>query len=392
MKLVDSIVKSAKPRPKQYKLADGDGLHLVITPKGQKRWLFRYHFQAIEKSISLGVYPKVTLKEARLQKAKYREQLSQGINPSLQRKQEKHRQYFIHNNAFEKVARDWLQVWHVGKSVKHVQDVTRRLEIDAFPTLGKMPISEIKAQDLIAMGKRIEARGNTDLPKRVFNVCGQVLRFALIHGVIERNVSAEIKPSDFLKASTPKNQTRIHEDELPQLMQSIHNYQGNQITKKALLLMTYTFVRTSELIGALWEEIDFDNKLWQISAKRMKMKTPHIVPLSNQAIMVLKDLYAITSSSCYIFAGRTAQHHMSNNTLLYALYRMGYHGRMTGHGFRGLASTILHEQGYAHSHIELQLAHQERNKVSAAYNHALYIEPRRKMMQDWADFIYSKSQ
>lgn len=208
----------------------------------------------------------------------------------------------------------------------------------------------------------------------------------MAHGLAERNPAADIKPSDVLKPTKKTNYPRLDQKELPELLRKIDNYEGQPLTRYALQLMVLTFVRTGELIGARWDEID--GKLWRIPAERMKMKTPHIVPLSNQAITVLDWIRELSGDNPLVFPSeRREGKSMSNNTILYALYRMGYHSRMTGHGFRGIASTILHEQGYPHEYIELQLAHSKRNTVSAAYDHAKHLEARAKMMQDWADYL-----
>jgi len=217
---------------------------------------------------------------------------------------------------------------------------------------------------------------------------GQVFRYGIAHGYAKRNPATEIRPSDILKSIPKTNYARIDAKELPTLLRRIEVYQGTQVTRLAMKLLAVTFVRTSELIEAKWAEFDLENARWDLPAERMKMRTPHIVPLSRQAVEVLDTLRTLTGQSEWLFPGdRNASKPMSNNTILKALERMGYKGRMTGHGFRGLASTILHEQGYSHEHIELQLAHAPRNAVSAAYNHALYLEPRARMMQDWADFL-----
>jgi integrase len=238
------------------------------------------------------------------------------------------------------------------------------------------------------MTKAIEQRGARDIAKRALETTGQVFRFAIAHGYSTRNPASEIRPSDVLKSGRKVNYARVDARELPDLLRAIEVYQGTHVTRLALKLMALTFVRTSELIGATWAEFDTEAARWNIPAERMKMRTPHIVPLSRQALDVLDTLRTLTGQSNWLFPGdRNAKKQMSNNTILKALERMGYKGRMTGHGFRGLASTILHEQGYIHDHIELQLAHAPRNEVSAAYNHALYLEPRTRMMQDWADFL-----
>src|SRR6185437_14105251 len=235
--------------------------------------------------------------------------------------------------------------------------------------------------------RKIEQRGAADIAKRVLQTCGQIMRYAMANDVVTHNPVAGIKPGDVLKPHKRRNYPRIDQKELPTLLRAIDAYVGSEHTRLALQLMALTFVRTSELIGARWSEFDMKAARWAIPAERMKMKTPHLVPLSKQALSVLARLREISFGRELVFPGDVQSHKpMSNNTLLFALYRMGYRGRMTGHGFRGVASTILHEQGWPHEHIELQLAHQERNNVSAAYNHAQYLQPRAQMMQAWGDY------
>ena len=266
--------------------------------------------------------------------------------------------------------------------------VIRRLEADIFPIIGRKPVTELTAPMLLMAIKKIEARGALDIAKRALTTCNQIMRYAVAHGLAERNPAADIKPSDVLKPTKKTNYARLDQKELPELLRKIDAYDGQPLTKLALQLMALIFVRTSELIGARWDEIEPDKKQWRIPGERMKMKTPHIVPLSDQAMAVLEKIKDLAADQVLLFPSeRRDGKSMSNNTILYALYRLGYHSRMTGHGFRGVASTILHERGYNHDHIELQLAHSKRDAVSASYNHALYLEPRARMMQDWADYL-----
>lgn len=388
MKLTDPIIKAAKPKEKAYKLSDGDGLVLLIQPNGSKWWRFRYRYNGKEKMLSIGTYPDVTLKEARLLRVTASDLLKQGIDPSLHRQEQKQIAAIAAENSFESVARQWWNHWKHDKNERHADYTIRRLEADIFPVIGNKTINELTAPILLLAIKKIEARGALDIAKRALTTCGQILRYAVAHGLAERNPAADIKPSDVLKPSKKTNYARLDQRELPELLQKIDQYDGQPLTRLALQLMALTFVRTSELIGARWDEIDMTKREWRIPAERMKMKTPHIVPLSDQAIAVLEKIKYLAADQVLLFPSeRRDGKAMSNNTILYALYRMGYHSRMTGHGFRGIASTILHEQGYNHEHIELQLAHAERNQVSAAYNHALYLEPRARMMQDWAEYL-----
>lgn len=388
MKLTDSIIKAAKPKDKKYNLSDGKGLVLFIESSGSKFWRFRYKFQGKENTLSLGEYPNVKLAEARQEHARFKELLAKGIDPSENRKEEKQQAAIAAANSFESVARLWWNHWKHDKTERHAGYTIRRLEADVFPAIGAKPVNEITAAQLIAMIRKVESRGALDIAKRVLTMCGQVMRYAVAHGLAERNPAADIKPSDVLKPAKKTNHARLSEKELPELLRKIDGYDGQLLTRLAMQLMALTFVRTGELIGAQWDEIDTIKREWRIPAERMKMKTPHIVPLADQAIAVLEETRKLAADDVLLFPSeRRDGKTMSNNTIIYALYRMGYHGRMTGHGFRGIASTILHERGYNHDHIELQLAHTQRNAVSAAYNHALYLEPRARMMQEWADYL-----
>jgi len=382
--LTDTEIRKAKAKASAYRMSDGGALYLWITPAGGKLWRWKYRFEGREKLMTFGSYPDVSLSLARERHAAARKLLASGVDPMAERKAEKAKE----ENTFQSVQSRWLEHWRQGKSPRHVDYVQRRMETDILPKLGTRPIAEIEAPELVAMVKAIEQRGARDIAKRALETTGQVFRYAIAHGYAKRNPVAEIRPSDILPSTRKVNYARVDARELPDLLRAIEVYPGTHVTRLALKLIALTFVRTSELIGARWAEFDLEAARWDIPAERMKMRTPHIVPLSRQALDVLNTLRTLTGESEWLFPGdRNAKKPMSNNTILKALERMGYKGRMTGHGFRGLASTILHEQGYNHEHIELQLAHAPRNAVSAAYNHALYLEPRAKMMQDWADYL-----
>ncbi|MGH9590749.1 MAG: tyrosine-type recombinase/integrase [Terracidiphilus sp.] len=384
MRLTDIQIKRIKPSAKPYKVSDGGGLFLWVTPSGGKIWRWTYRHEGRAKLMTFGRYPDVPLMLARERHTEARKLLATGVDPMAERKAEK----ATAENSFQSVARLWLGHWQDGKSPRHVAYVTRRMDADILPCLGARPIAAIEAPELVAMTKAIEQRGARDIAKRALETTGQVFRYAIAHGYARRNPASEIRPGDILKSSRKVNYARVDAKELPTLLRTIEVYQGTHVTRLALKLIAHTFVRTSELIGAKWAEFDLEAARWDIPAERMKMRTPHIVPLSKQALDVLDTLRTLTGESEWLFPGdRSAKKPMSNNTILKALERMGYKGQMTGHGFRGLASTILHEQGYNHEHIELQLAHAPRNAVSAAYNHALYLEPRARMMQGWAEYL-----
>ncbi len=388
MALTDTEIQRSKPADKPYKLSDSGGLHLLITPSGGKLWRWKYRFDGAEKLMALGRYPEVALADARERRDASRKKLANGIDPMAERMAEKTAVKVATDHTFKKVGELWLEHWKGNKCTRHSETTGNRLKGNVYPVLGDRPIAEIEPMDLVQLAKDIEARGASDMAKRILQIVGMVFRYAVAHGYSKRNPAAEIRPSDILKPTRKQNMARIDAKELPALLRAIELYDGRPLTRQAIKLMALTFVRTSELIGARWEEFDFEARRWAIPATRMKMKTPHIVPLSSQAVETLELLRTISGDSDFVFPGEQDKNKsMSNMTILKALERMGYKGRMTGHGFRGLASTILHEQGYNHDHIELQLAHAPRNEVSAAYNHALYLEPRTRMMQDWADFL-----
>lgn len=395
MGLTVKEIDNAKLMDKPYKLADSGGLCLLVAPSGARLWRWRYRFEGKEKMMALGEYPIVSLAQARERHLSARKILAGGIDPMAERKaeieaklraaEERDREA---QNSFENVARKWWEWWAAGKSPRHADYVLRRLEADVFPTLGRKFIDAVTAADIRELMLGIEGRGARDVAKRAHETIGQIFRYAIAHGIAKHNPAAEFKPSDILAETKEENFARVSAKELPSLLLKMENYDGDALTRLAMRLMAYTFVRTSELIEAEWPEFDLDNARWDIPAERMKMDAPHIVPLSRQAMEILRALRMLTRNGRLVFPGANDKEKpMSNNTILFALYRLGYKGRMTGHGFRGLASTILHENGFTDEHIELQLAHQKRNKVAAAYNHAKYLTQRKELMQWWADFL-----
>jgi integrase len=388
MALTDTEIRKAKPQSKPYKLSDGAGLYVWVTPSGGRKWRASYRHDGKQKTATFGGYPEVSLALARERHRDARKLLAQGIDPMEQRKAVKSARNAASGNSFASITALWLEHWSEAKSARHVDSVRRRMEADILPALGSRPIGAIEAPEVVAMTKAIEQRGAHDIAKRALQMTGQVFRYAIAHGYAKRNPAVEIRPSDILKSVRKANYARIDAKELPDLLKKIEVYQGTHITRLAIKLLALTFVRTSELIEAKWSEFDLEASRWNIPADRMKMRTPHVVPLAGQTLECLEMLRPLSGGSDWLFPGdRDRSKPMSNNTILKGLERMGYKGKMTGHGFRGLASTILHEQGYPHDHIELQLAHAPRNAVSAAYNHALYLEPRAKMMSDWADYL-----
>jgi integrase len=378
--LTDTQVRATKPAERPRRLADRDGLYLQIEPSGGRYWRFNYRFNGKQKTLALGVYPDVSLGKARQRLREVREQLADGLDPSIRKK--------AVGKTFEVVAREWHARWSAPLKGRYAGYVLARLEADVFPSIGEQLPSEIPTSAFRDVAQKIEARGAYEIARRVLQKCGQIMRYAVAHDYAARNPVVDVRSADILRPRKRRHYPRVGAKELPRLLIDIDNYVGGEHTRLALKLMSLTFVRTSELIGARWPEFDLSAARWDIPTARMKMKTPHIVPLSRQAKAVLGQLQAISYGRGFVFPGDVnPEKPMSGNTLLFALYRMGYRGRMTGHGFRAVASTLLHEQAWPHAHIELQLAHQERDEISAAYNHALYLEPRARMMQAWADHL-----
>jgi integrase len=394
MPLTDTAVRLAKPRPKAYKLFDGGGLYLEVNPAGGKWWRWKYRFAGKENRLSFGVYPEVGLKAARKKRDEARYQLGKGIDPGQARKAEKIS--IAGAESFEAISREWHAKFSSGWVASHGDRILRRLENDIFPWLGKRPIKEIKAPELLAVLRRIESRGAQETAHRAMQNCGQVFRYGVATGRAERDPTGDLRGA--LPPPKEKHHASIIEPRrVAELLRAIDSYRGFFATRCALQLAPLVFVRPGELRKAQWSEIEFDNEQWRIPAERMKMREQHIVPLSRQAVEILRELEPLTNrpmasrpnAPCYIFpSARTRERPMSNNAILAALRRMGYtKDEMTGHGFRSMASTLLHEQGWNHQVIERQLAHAERNAVSAAYNFAEHLPERRKMMQAWADYL-----
>lgn len=381
-------VSSAKSRPKPYKLSDGNALYLLITPAGAKLWRWNYRFEGRQKTMALGAYPVVSLKRARKDHKIAVKLLATGVDPMAAHKAENRAKKAENANSFEAVARLWWAHWRQDKNERHADYVLTRLQADVFPAIGARPVSKIETPELVSIMKAIERRGALDIARRAFRTCGQIFRYAIANGMAARNPASDISPSDVLKPRIKTNMARVSAPELPGLLRAIAAYPGTPQTRLAMQFMALTFVRTNELLGARWAEIDFEARRWNLPPERTKMKTPHVVYLADQTLELLRVLHVCSGHSELLFPGQgDPQKPMSNGTILMALRRMGYSGKMTGHGFRGVASTILHELGFDHAHIELQLSHSPRDAISAAYNHALYLPQRAKMLQAWANHL-----
>ena len=384
MSLTDIIAKNAKSQKAQYKLFDEKGLFLLVAPNGSKYWRMKYRFDGKEKLLSFGTYPETSLKEARNKRDVARKQIQESFDPSQEKKLAKLTRLVNAENSFENVAREWHEKQNQRYTPKHSKTVLKRLETDIFPLLGSRPINQITAAELLVTIQKIEKRGAVDLSHRILQSSGQIFRYAIATARADRDISADLRGA--LTVRKKVNHANLKEDELPEFLQKLANYHGEPQTKLALQMLVLTFVRTAELRGAKWSEINFETSEWHIPAERMKMKEKHIVPLSKQVVELLKQIRRLHNNPDFVFPSRiNPNKSTSENTLIYAIYRMGYHSKATAHGFRATASTILNEKGFRYDVIEKQLAHGERNKVRASYNHAQYLPERKEMMQWWAD-------
>lgn len=387
MPLTDLAVRNAKPGSKTVRLRDERGLYLEISPKGGKWWRFRYMLKGKANMLSLGVYPDISLKDARIRRDEARKLLANGIDPGQVRKDQK-AEAIEDSNTFEKVAREWFAKFRLTWTASHGDRIMRRFEKDIFPWIGARPIKDILAPELLTTVRRIEARGAIETAHRALQNCGQVFRYAVASGFADRDISGDLRGA--IPPSKEKHHASVTDPkEVAALLRTIETYQGSFITMCALRLAPLTFVRPGELRHAEWEEINLEAAEWRIPGAKMKMRQQHIVPLAKQAVRILQDLRPLTGSGRYLFPSvRTAARPMSENTVNGALRRLGYSKEeMTGHGFRSMASTLLNEQGWNRDAIERQLAHAERDNIRAAYNYAEFLPERRRMMQAWADYL-----
>jgi len=385
-------VKALKPKAKIYRVTDGGGLYLEVHPNGSKYWRQKYRYAGKEKRLAHGVYGsgggQISLAEARTKASDAKQLLADDRDPGEVKKLTKLIQQDISENGFEAVALEWFEKYCASWADSHGKRVLAGLENNIFPWLGNRPCNEINPPELLAVLRRIEARGALETAHRIKQICGQVFRYAIATGRAERD------PSQDLKGALPPYQkkhfpTIIEPKKIGELMRAIHGYDGHFVTISALRLAPLVFVRPGELRHAEWSEINFDEAEWRIPAHKMKKKRIHIVPLSRQAILTLENIRPLTGSGKYVFPSvRSNQRPMSDNTLTAALRRMGYpKEEFVPHSFRSMASTILNEHGWNSDYIEKQLAHVESNKIRGAYNHAEYLPERREMMQEWADYL-----
>lgn len=385
--LTDTKVRTAKPAGKPQKLFDGGGLFLLLTPTGGKLWRMKYRFGGSEKLLSLGTYPQTSLAEARQMRDQASALLAKGIDPSVTKKAQK-AAGSQETETFEVIAREWFAKFSPSWASSHAKTTIRRLEIFILPWLGAKQIKSITAPELLAALRRIEAKGAIETAHRVKQVCGQVFRYAIATGRAERDPSADLRGA--IPPPSGKHMATITDPkEITGLLRSIDDYRGSMVTRCALQLAPLVFVRPGELRQAEWSEFNLEAAEWRIPAAKMKAGAVHIVPLSRQALDILREIHPLTGHGRYVFPSpRTDSRPMSSNAILSALRRMGYaKDEMSGHGFRSMASTLLNEQGWNRDAIERQLAHAERNSVRAAYNHAEFMPERKTMMQAWADYL-----
>lgn len=393
MVLSDTAIRKAKPSDRPLKLFDERGMYLLVQPSGAKWWRLKYRFEGKEKSISLGTYPDVSLKQARTNRDNARQLIATGIDPSAKRKTDKTLQRAAASNTFRAVAEEWL-------ARQNVAEITAKknrwlLESHLLGEIGDRPIDQISPRELLTALRKVEATGKLETASRVKNKAGQVFRFAVLEGRCQSDPTSSLRGA--LKSPQVKHHAAITDPKkMGELLRAIDGFGGQFVTQCALRLAPLVFVRPGELRKAVWSEFDLDNGIWRIPAERMKMKAAHIVPLSKQAISILRQLFKLTGQARFVFPSiRSDTRPMSDNTINASLRRLGYSAdEMTGHGFRSMAATRLNEMGWRADAIERQLAHAESNKVRDAYTSAAqYLDERKKMMQSWADYLDSlKSQ
>ncbi|EAM0983023.1 DUF4102 domain-containing protein [Salmonella enterica] len=386
MKLTARQVSTAKPTEKPYKLSDGGGLYLLVNPNGSRYWRMKYRYAGKEKLLSIGVYPDVTLAEARDKRTQAKRILAAGDDPSEVKQAEREAKNLAVNNSFELLALEWHEHKKPNWSSGYADDIMEYLRKDIFPYIGKKAITDIKPITMLSVLKKMEERGVLDKLKKTRQACRQIFTYAIITGRAEFNPVTDLAGA----LKTPKQQHFPHlmPTQIGPFIHAVNTYSGSKVTRIATLLLMYTSVRTIELRASEWTEFDLDSDLWQIPKERMKMRRPHLVPLSRQVKSHLLELKEITGWGKYVFPGRNDAHKpMSEASINQVIKRIGFAGKVTGHGFRHTMSTILHEKGFNSAWIEAQLAHADRNTIRGTYNHAQYLDGRREMLQWYADYL-----
>jgi integrase len=386
MKLTARQISTVKPQEKPYKLSDGGGLYLLVNPNGSRYWRLKYRYAGKEKLLSIGVFPDVTLAEARDKRNEAKRLLAAGDDPSVVKQAEKEARTLAVNNSFELLALEWHEHKKANWSSGYADDILEYLRKDIFPYVGKKAITDIKPMDMLSTLKKMEERGVLDKLKKTRQACRQIFTYAVITGRAEFNPVADLAGA--LKPPKQQHFPHLLPDQIGPFIHAVNAYSGSRVTRIATLLLMYTSVRTIELRAAEWSEFDFRNGLWQIPKERMKMRRPHLVPLSRQAQSLLLELQEITGRGKYVFPGRNdAGKPMSEASINQVIKRIGYAGQATGHGFRHTMSTVLHEKDFNSAWIEAQLAHADRNIIRGTYNHAQYLDGRREMLQWYADYL-----
>ncbi len=386
MKLTARQISTAKPQDKPYKLADGGGLYLLVNPNGSRYWRLKYRLAGKEKLLSIGVFPDITLAEAREKRNEAKRLLANGEDPSEVKQAEKQAKILAVNNSFESLALEWHEHKKPNWSSGYSDDILEYLRKDIFPYIGKRAITEIKPMDMLSVLRKMEERGVLDKLKKTRQACRQIFTYAIITGRAEVNPVTDLAGA--LKSPKQNHFPHLLPTELGPFIHAVNAYSGSKVTRMATLLLMYTSVRTIELRAAEWAEFDFKADLWLIPKERMKMRRPHLVPLSMQVKSLLLELKSITGWGKYVFPGRNDAHKpMSEASINQVIKRIGYAGKATGHGFRHTMSTVLHEKGFSSAWIETQLAHADRNTIRGTYNHAQYLDGRREMLQWYSNYL-----
>ena len=388
MPLTDTRIRTLKYTGKPAKYADGGGLHLYVSSSGKKLWRMTYYYEKKEKVLSFGEYPVISLENARAKRLDTKQLLAQGIDPGAQKKAIKEAQRSEVNDTFQTIAIEWYETRTTDFTEKHRGTVMYRMEKYIFPFIGGEHIARMEAPDILAVVKPLEHKGQNETARRILQIISQVYRYAVVTGRAKRNPATDLHGA--LRPRKVVHRAAITEPaKVAQLLRNCDSYEGYFPIICALRLAPLVFVRPTELRAAEWSEFNFESKEWRIPAQRMKMKQMHIVPLAKEAMAILEELHAYSGRGKYLFPSiRTETRPLSDATLLNALRRMGYaKDEMCTHGFRSIASTLLNELGYNRDWIERQLAHGERNDVRAAYNYAEYLPERRRMMEEWADYL-----
>lgn len=386
MKLNARTVDTSKAKDKAYKLSDGGGLYLLVNTNGSRYWRLKYRVAGKEKLLALGVYPDVSLADARAKRDEAKRTLAAGGDPGEVKQTEKQAKILAVSNSFEALAIEWHEHKRPNWSQGYASDILEYLQKDVFPFIGKRAIAEIKAAEMLLVLRKMEQRGVLDKLKKTRQACRQIFTYAVITGRAEHNPVTDLAGA--LKAPKQKHFPHLFTEQIGGFLRALSEYTGSKVTQNATRLLMLTGTRTIELRAAEWAEFDLEKGIWQIPAERMKMRRPHVVPLSIQAKSLLEEIRQLTGRGRYVFPGRNdAGKTMSEASINQVIKRIGYDGKATGHGFRHTMSTILHEQGYNTAWIETQLAHADKNSIRGTYNHAQYLDGRREMLQWYADYM-----